>query len=142
ASIDQARAKRTANFYQSLDLPREYAQLLVGNIEKVGDHDAYVVTGFPAGDTPDRLYFDTKTGLLLRKISVLPSPLGDSPFQVDYDEYRDTGSGVKIRFVIRMTPGNPRSEPQTHSTFRILKVRDNVAIDDAKFQKPPSVPPP
>ena len=136
AAIDQLRARRAASFYQSLELRSQYNQIIVNGIEKVEGHDAYLLLGFPANDTADRLYFDVQSGLLLRKISMLPTPLGDSPFQVDYLDYRDTGTGVKFPYVQRMTPGSPRSEPQTHSTLKVKEVRDNVPIESEKFKKP------
>jgi len=61
---------------------------------------------------------------------------------VDYDNYRETGSGVKIPFTVRMSPASPRSELQTVTTIQIQKVQDNVPIDDARFVKPPSKPAP
>ena len=104
-SVDATRAKRNADFYEPLDMKQAYTQLKVAGVAKVNDHDTYEVVATPANDLPERLYFDTLTGLLLRKITVLPSQLGDSPFQVDYDDYRVTNGGVRFPFTIRMTPG-------------------------------------
>jgi hypothetical protein len=61
---------------------------------------------------------------------------------VDYDDYRDTGSGVKIPFVIRSIPGAPYSLYSlfSHSTMRVQKVQDNAPIDNAKFTRPQSAP--
>lgn len=140
--VDTARAKRAGDLYEPLDLKQEYTRMLVRGIEKVDNRDAYVVVAAPPGDRAERLYFDTQTGLLLRKYSALPTALGESPFQVDYDDYRDTGSGVKIPFTVRTSPASPRSELQTFSTMQVQKVQDNVPIDDAKFAKPPSKPAP
>ena len=98
--------------------------------------DAYVVVGVPQGDKPESLYFDTQSGLLLRKQTVLPTPVGDSPFQMDFEDYRDTGSGVKFPFVIHMNPANPRTELAPNATLRVTKVEDNAAIENAKFAKP------
>jgi hypothetical protein len=102
----------------------------------VNGHDSYEVVGYPANDNPEHLYFDVLTGLLSRKITVLPSTVGDSPFQVDYDEYRQTSSGLRFPFAIHMTPATPRSEPTTHSTLSVPKVEDNVPIDKAKLARP------
>jgi hypothetical protein len=135
-AVEQARARRAADFYQSLNLRQQYSSLVVQSEVKIGDREAYAVMGFPPNDSPEQLYFDAQTGLLLRKISVLPTPLGESPFQLDYSDYRDTGSGAKLPFTVRMTPGTSTSEPQTHSTLHIEKVTDNVPIDNAKFRKP------
>ena len=134
--LDVGRAARAADFYEPLNLKREYAQITVRGIEKVNGRDAYLVVGVPQGDKPESLYFDTQTGLLLRKQTVLPTPIGDSPFQMDFEDYRDTGSGVKVPFVIHMNPANARTELAPNATLRVTKVEDNVAIDNAKFAKP------
>jgi hypothetical protein len=136
--LDVGRAARAADFYEALNLKREYPQLTVRGIEKVNGRDAYLVVGVPAGDKPESLYFDTQTGLLLRKQTVLPTPIGDSPFQTDFDDYRDTGSGVKFPFLIRMNPASARTELAPEATLRVIKVEDNVPIDSAKFVKPAS----
>jgi photosynthetic reaction center cytochrome c subunit len=134
--LDVGRAARAADFYEPLNLKRQYAQITVRGIEKVNGRDAYLVVGVPQGDKPESLYFDTQTGLLLRKQTVLPTPIGDSPFQTDFEDYRDTGSGVKFPFVIHMNPANARTELAPNATLRITKVEDNVAIDNARFAKP------
>jgi hypothetical protein len=136
--LDIGRAARAADLYEPLNLKRQYAQITVRGIETVNGRDAYLVVGVPQGDKPESLYFDTQTGLLLRKQTVLPTPIGDSPFQMDFEDYRDTGSGVKIPFVIHMNPANPRTELAPNATLRITKVEDNTAIDSAKFVKPAS----
>jgi len=134
--IDQNRAKRDDNLYESLDLKREYSSLAVSGVEKVNDRDAYLVVGSLDGDTPERLYFDIQTGLLIRKMTIFPTPAGNSPFLVDYGDYRDTGSGVKAPFLIQTTPANPRTELSTSLTLRVQKIQDNVPVDDSKFVKP------
>jgi hypothetical protein len=136
--LDIGRAARAADLYEPLNLKRQYAQMTVRGIETVNGRDAYLVVGVPQGDKPESLYFDTQTGLLLRKQTVLPTPIGDSPFVMDFEDYRDTGSGVKIPFVIHMNPANPRTELAPNATLRITKVEDNTAIDSAKFVKPAS----
>ena len=131
AGTDEARAARTSDLYEALDLTKEYDTLNARGTAKVGDHDAYVLVGTPKGDERERLFFDTKSGLLLRKITVMPTPAGNSPTQIDYDDYRDTGSGVKIPFVIRVS-----SPPDNSVTTRVQKVQDNAPIDGSKFAKP------
>ena len=84
-----------------------------------------MVVGVPQGDAAEWLYFDTQSGLLLRKQTVLPTPVGNSPFQMDFEDYRDTGSGVKFPFVIHMNPANPRTELAPNATLRVTKVEDN-----------------
>ena len=138
--IDQGRAKRSANFYESVDLRKEYRTLTVAGLERVRDREAYLVIASPADDLPERLYFNRDTGLLVRKVTFLPTPVGDIPSQVDYDDYRDAGNGVKLPFIIQMFPANPRVELHVTATLRVQKVQENVPIDDAKVAKPESRP--
>ena len=135
-TLDVARAARAADFYEALNLKREYPQMTVRGIERVNGHDAYLVVAVPQGDSPEWLSFDVNTGLLLRKQTVLPTPIGGSPYQVDFDDYRDTGSGVKFPFLMHMSPSNPRTELAPEATLRVTKVEDNKAIEDTKFAKP------
>lgn len=134
---DQQRAKRAADFYDSLDIAQTYGgQLQVTGIEKVNGKDAYVLQGTPENDSMEKLYFDVKTGLLLRRWSTLPSSLMKYPYEIDYDDYRKTSGGAKIPFVIRTNPSIPRDEAATNSTLQIVRVQDNVPIDPAKFTRP------
>lgn len=137
-ATDQMRAKRDADLYLPLDLKQTYTQMQVRGVENVNGHDAYVVIARPQGDRVERLYFDVQTGLLVRKWSSLATPVGEAPFQVDYDDYRDTGSGVKFPYLIVMNPANARAEPSTTATIRVTKVQDNAPLDSSKFAKPES----
>ena len=96
----QARAKRSADFYEPLNLKMEYSKLKTEGTQKVNNRDAYVVIGSPADDSPERLYFDKETGVLLRKLTVVSTPFGDMPVQVDYADYRATPGGMKMPFRI------------------------------------------
>jgi hypothetical protein len=140
SGIDLARAKRNADFYLGLDFKNEYARLTVTGIEKVGNRDTYVMTGIVRGAGPDRLYFDTQTGLLLRRLTLQPTPFGGTPTETDYDDYRDSGSGVKLPFLIRTIPGSASAVLAVSSTIRIQKVEDNAPMDSSKFIKPQSKP--
>ena len=137
-AIDQSRAKRASDFYEPLDLKKEYSQIRVAGVELVHGRAAYVLICEPQGDIPEKLYFDTLTGLLLRKWTALPTPAGNSPFQVDFDDYRDTGSGVKFAYLIKMYPAGSRTELAPTATINVSKVEDNIPIENAKFNEPQS----
>jgi photosynthetic reaction center cytochrome c subunit len=141
-TLDQSRAKRDADFYLPLDLKQQYAKMEVSGVEHVNDRDTYVVVGTPEGEFPERLYFDTLTGLLIRKETALPTPIGDSRYQVNFADYRDTSSGVKFPFLITMSPATARSELATTATLRVTAVQDNARIDAAKIARPESKPAP
>ena len=134
--LEQMRAKRSIDFYEPLSLKSEYTQMMVRGIERVNDRDAYVVVGRPQGDSPERLYFDTETGLLLRRARALPTPLGNIPLNTDYADYRDTGSGVKFPYLITMDPANGDTVLTVVATLHVTKVQDNAPVDNSKFAKP------
>jgi hypothetical protein len=138
--IEVARAKRNASLYEPLELKKLYTKMEVQSVEKVNDHDAYVVVGTPADDSPEILYFDTQSWLLVKKITTLPNVVGGSPYEVEYSDYRDTGSGVKYPYLIRSIPANPLGAVVSRTTIRVEKVQDNVPIEDSKFVKPESKP--
>lgn len=141
-AIDQGHLKRSADLYQSLDLKKQFPNLMVDHMETLNGHDTYVLVDESAGQNLERLFFDAKTGLLLREEIEVPTPVGANPIAVEYDDYRNTGGGVKFPFVIRNIPGAPYTlySLDSHSTIRVQKVQDNVAVDDAKFVKPQSAP--
>ena len=135
-AADQARTARMSDFYEPLDLSEEYGRLVARGTAKVRGHEAYVVVGTPQGDRPERLFFDTTTGLLLRKITVVRTPAGNAPTQTDYDDYRDIGNGIKFAFLVRTT-----TRPDARITTRVLKV-ETAPVDNGKFTKPESKPAP
>jgi hypothetical protein len=81
------------------------------------------------------LYFDTRTGLLVRMVRCAQSPLGLNPTQIDYADYREA-DGVKVPF--RWTV----SRPGNRFTIQVEEMKQNVPVDDAKFTAPPPPPPP
>jgi hypothetical protein len=128
------RAKRDADFYSALNLKQQYLRLTVQGIEKLGDHEAYVVVAVPQGDSPEWFYFDTQTGLLLRHQRISPTAVGDAPLATDYEDYRDAGNGIKAPFVVHIVgPSRPDC-----ATITIERIQLNAAIDSSKFAKPES----
>ena len=138
----QMRAKRGADLFEPLDLKAEYLQMMTDSVESIHHRQAWVVLGFPPNDSPERLYFDVETGLLLRRQTVLSTMLGDLPFETDYEDYRLTPGGVRIPFKVTFRPASTRSALTSDSTLRIESVRENVPIDDKAFLKPASRPSP
>jgi len=95
----------------------------------IDDHEVQIVQGISAGKSLVKLYFDKKSGLLLRQVRYADTVVGLNPTQVDYSDYREL-SGVKLpfRWTVTWTDGQ--------STFEMSEVQLNVPIDAAKFAKP------
>jgi hypothetical protein len=120
-----------------LQLPLHFSQLFTevktGKPEKIGDRDVYVVSGLNAGKPAARFYFDESSGLLLRLLRYVDSPLGRNPMQIDYTDYRDQG-GVKLPFQRTV------ARPGARFTIQIEEARGNVPVDDTKFARPAEEP--
>jgi len=129
AGEELAQAKLIYDFYRETKLEKLYSKMEVKGIEKVGASDAYVVTATPDGLPLETLYFDTISGLLVRQDATLVSPEGKQPVKVFYEDYRDV-DGAKIFFKSRTIL--PQLELITTNT----EVKNNVAVEDAKFAKP------
>ena len=98
-----------------LSLPGGIRQALtnprVGS-SSIDDKDVAVVEGTAnAGRSTVKLYFDTKSGLLVRQVRYADTMIGRVPIQVDYSDYRDVaGAGVKLPFHIVTTWTDGRSD--------------------------------
>lgn len=129
--------KRDADFYHILDFRKLYSTISAAGAEKVGERSAYVVEATPPeGGDPNKAYFDTQTGLLLREVTQHHDAEGNvEPFTEEFEDYR-TVDGVKVPFTIH------QSTPQTAFTIRLDEVHHNVAVDNALFAKPSAQTPP
>lgn len=77
------------------------------------------------------LYFDQKSGLLLRKVAYSRTPIGRVPTQVDYTDYREV-NGIKMPFHITFAWLDGRDAVQLN------EVKINAPVDEAKFGHPVS----
>jgi photosynthetic reaction center cytochrome c subunit len=126
---DVDAASMDADLHFATHLKGMFGEAKVRGREKVGERDAYLVVGQREGKPPLRLYFDEQSGLLVRLIRYGETPLGLMPTQIDYADYREVG-GVKIPF--RWTLARPGGR----FMIQVSEVKENVAVDDAKFAKP------
>jgi hypothetical protein len=126
---DVARMRRIAMRYRAVK--QQPSNLRVVGIERVEDHDAYVLEAKLDSVTTQRSYFDVVTGLLRRELFATETPLLPLVEQIDYDDYRDV-DGVQMPFRIRTSDG----APYDNTTRIILEIRRNVPVDDALFRPP------
>ena len=104
-------------------------QWRVGAASVIGDREVQIVQGTGSGGALVTLSFDSESGLLLRQVRYVPSPVGRLPTQVDYGDYREV-AGVKLPFKWTVTWLDGKD------TVELKDVRANVAIDAARFAKP------
>ena len=95
----------------------------------VAEKEAYVIEATSRSGIPEKLYFDTQTGLLVRRYRESKTVLGPFPLQTDFEDYQ-VADGVKIPLTIRWSmPGRVWGR-------RIAEVKHNVSIDDELFNPP------
>ena len=121
-----AQIKRDAVFYKELKTESLYSSLTVLGKTPVREMDAYILQAKPADGPTEKLFFDVKTGLLVRRYTESDTPLGKLPLQTDYEDYRDV-DGIKQPFLIHWSfPGRVWGR-------KIDEIKQNVPLDDAKF---------
>ena len=130
--------KRNADFYFASDIKQAFQQISNARLVSVSDlaglpafsqGEAYLLVARSPGKPPVRFYFDKDSGLLLREVRYVETPLGRNPSQVDYADYRDV-DGVKIPFKWTI------ARPGGRFTIQIDQVQQNVPIDESKFAEP------
>ena len=127
-------AKREANFYHPLELQKNYTKLTVTGIERVNEHDSYVVVAVREKGAPDKMYFDVQSGLLVRSVNQRYTPDGLTEFQADVEDYTAT-DGVKLPFTVRQSGGG------SAFVIHFTEVQHNLQLTDAQFAKPAAEPP-
>ena len=133
SAAETDNVRMDAELFFAADLKQLFHSFRVRSQEKINDRDAYVVFAFNEGKPPVKLYFDAQSGLLVRLMRYVDTPLGSNPMQIDFADYRDAG-GVKVPY--RWTIARPSGR----FTIQIEELHQNVPVDDSKFVMPP--PPP
>jgi hypothetical protein len=102
----------------------------VGYPFTLGDRDVTVLQGRARPGGPlVKLFFDPDTGLLLRQLRYVATPIGRVPTQIDYEDYRPV-NGVSMPHKWTATWTNFRE------TYQINQMQANVQIPDSRFAKP------
>lgn len=123
---------RYPHLFKDIKLSKEqFTRIAVGGKEKLGDRDVYVLRGVTPENKRERLYFDAQSGLLLRRVTSLPTMIGVVPEQIDFEDYRDV-DGMKAPFTIRISS----VDRFFSSTRKFTEVKLNVPVDETKFKKP------
>jgi len=105
-----------------------------GGVQKVHDRDTYVVERLTDSKT-ESYYFDTQTGLLLRKITINQTVLVPFPEQIDFEDYRDV-DGVKVPFTIRYSA----IDTFDSWTRTFTEIKRNAVVADTLFAIPAAAP--
>jgi hypothetical protein len=129
AGEELATLKREADFYQPLNLRKHFPKLEVKGKETVGSSETYVLIATPAEGGPEKLYFDVATGLLVRQDSERETAQGKMATEEYFADYKVV-DGVKVPHSLKVV------SPMFAIAIKITDVKNNVEIDETKFNKP------
>src|SRR6266566_4293832 len=92
----------------------------------IGDREVQVIQGTSPGGSRAKLFFDKKSGLLIRVVRYTDTAVGIIPSQIDYSDYREV-AGVKMPFHLTVTWTDGQDD------FELKDIQPNVLIDAGKF---------
>jgi hypothetical protein len=128
-TIESISARSETDLQLPMHVKQLFDELRSMPPEKIGDRQTYVVAGIDKGVVAAKFYFDKDSGYLLRILRYTNTPLGQSPTQIDNDEYRDQ-DGMKVPLLKII------SRPNSRIAIRIDEVKFNVPVDEARFAFP------
>jgi photosynthetic reaction center cytochrome c subunit len=131
-NADVMRFRRQVDFYKDVKLKEQYSKASVTRKEKVGDRETYVVEAVSLDNKTEKLFFDAQSGLLVRRTVFSETKLGLDPEETDYEDYREV-DGVWLRFTVKISY---LDDNHYGTTRKLTEVKQNVPIDDAKFEMP------
>jgi carboxyl-terminal processing protease len=112
------RSRNETEFHREVRMKELNPGLTVVGKERLGDRETYVLQSPPFGVGAVKWYFDVEDGLLLRKGTIY------------FEDYRNV-DGVRLPFRIR------DDSEGAASVVRLIEIKHNVAIDEAKFAQYP-----
>jgi len=138
AELDGAQME--ASLQLGTDLRQIFKQLQVQQEDKIEGRPTFVVLGMRDAYPPTQLYFDRESGLLVRLLRYIDTPLGPNPTQIDYADYREDG-GRKVPFRWTVARPGSRFTIQINQTQQDLQVNDEKFLPPATFQSESPGPP-
>jgi len=95
----------------------------------IDERDVVIVQGTAPGLLPVNLYFDDKSGLLVRVVRWNQTLVGPVPSEINYGDYR-TVAGIQMPFTWTAT------QTYMQMTITLREVSVNVPLDVSRFAKP------
>lgn len=129
SGADFEDAKRNAVFAQPLKLRTLFPKMSLIGSDSASGGDSYVIEATPSRGKPQKMYFDSKTGLLVRQVIWHTTSDGDQAIDDVLEDYSSI-DGVKVPLTVQQRTG------QSTLVIHLTEVKHNVEIADTKFAKP------
>ena len=124
--------KLSLPLFGNLNLKDQFTKFEVVGTDKIDNHNVDVVKATRPDQKREHLYFDSESGLLLRRVTEMNSKVGIIPEETNFDDYREVES-VKLPTTIRLSAIDTQNPT---STRKIDKIELNTPIENFKFEKP------
>ena len=115
------------DFYWDTKLPELYSRLRVVRKTKDSFRNVYVVEAVSRGASPEILYFEVESGLLVRRDVTRKGPEGWQRAEIYLNDWREI-DGIKLPFKVTQI------FPQMRIAVTFEEFKHNVPIDDARFR--------
>jgi hypothetical protein len=119
---------RDASPWLGARLKSQFTRLQVGRYDRIDGHDVITLNGTVSPDVTEALSFDRASGLLVRRVARVRTPMGRLQAQVDYGDYRAV-DGVKVPFEVKV------SDWESVTAQKFSDVKLNAPVEDAAFTK-------
>jgi hypothetical protein len=120
---------RDANLHKELQWKDLYAKVECVGIEDVNGKPAYKIVLTPKSGKPSTEYYDKTSHLLVKEVSIQPSPMGEIQVE-DYPADYKAVDGVLLPFTIT------QKVLTQEIVLKLNEVKHNVDLPDDTFKRP------
>jgi photosynthetic reaction center cytochrome c subunit len=128
-SSDLLAAHLDADLQFAADIKSLFPAIEARPDTEIDGHKVNAIFANSPGLPPVELYFDAESGLLVRMVRYVESPLGRTPTQIDFSDYRVV-AGTKVPYQRTI------SQPQGRFVVQLQEIQRNLPIEDSRFAEP------
>jgi photosynthetic reaction center cytochrome c subunit len=128
-SSDLLAAHLDADLQFAADINTLFTSIEARPDKEIDGHKVNVIRASSPGLPPVKLYFDAESGLLVRMVRYVESPLGRTATQIDFSDYRVV-AGIKVPYQRNI------SQAQGRFVVQLQEIQRNLPIEDSRFAEP------
>jgi hypothetical protein len=129
---EKAQAVRESTMNAPLVWRKLYSKAVTEGVEPVSGEDCYKVVVTPAEGKPETMYFEKKSGLLVKVNTVAVNQMGEIPVDISVSDYRDFSGILTPTKTVQKAGGQEFS-----ITLQSVKVNEEIPAD--RFEPPAEV---
>lgn len=129
SGLELVQKRRDSDFYRDLKLGQLQVELSLRDKVRIGERDFNLVEAITPEGGVEKWYFDSQTGLRVRRDIENENPQNRRTLERYYEDYREV-NGIKWPFTMR------DQSTSESITYKFEEVKFNVAIDGTIFKKP------